>query len=98
MGGVMSMRLRKEEVKFIEKLAKEKKVDKSTAARELIDYGKTLWIFKEYQASRLSLENAAKELDISISEFIDLLAKFGIRSPIEYEDYLKGLEALEEVW
>lgn len=94
----MSMRVNKEVAKFIETLAKKKKIDKSTAARELIDYGKTLWIFKEYQEGRLSLENAAKELELSISEFIDLLAKFGIRSPVEYEDYLKGLEALEEVW
>lgn len=98
MSEVMSVRLEKEEAKFIEKLAKEKKIDKSTAARELIDYGRTLWIFREYQEGRLSLEKAAKELNLSISGFMDLLSKFGIRSPVEYEDYLKGLEELEKVW
>ncbi len=97
MSEVMSVRLEKEEAKFIEKLAREKKVDKSTAARELIDYGRTLWVFREYQDSRLSIEKAAKELGLSISEFIDVLSKFGVRAPIEFEDYLKGLEELEKV-
>lgn len=97
MSEVMSVRLEKEEAKFIEKLAREKKVDKSTAARELIDYGRTLWVFREYQDGRLSIEKAAKELGLSISEFIDVLSKFGVRAPIEFEDYLKGLEELEKV-
>lgn len=97
MSEVMSVRLEKEEAKFIEKLAREKKVDKSTAARELIDYGRTLWVFREYQDGRLSIEKAAKELGLSISEFIDVLSKFEVRAPIEFEDYLKGLEELEKV-
>ena len=96
MDKVMSVRLTENAVRFIEKVAKKKKLDKSTVARELIDQGKTLWVLSQYKEGSLSLENAALELDISISELLDLLAKYGIRSPIEYEDYLKGLEVLEK--
>lgn len=31
---------------------------------------------------------------MSISETIDLLAEFGIKAPIEYDDYLKGFAVL----
>lgn len=40
---------------------------------------------------------AKEELDLSISETIDLLSEFGIKAPIDYEDYLKGYEALKEM-
>ena len=30
-------------------------------------------------------------MDIALSEAIDLLAELGVRSPVEYDDYLKGL-------
>lgn len=43
---------------------------------------------------KLSLSSLSKQLDISVSERIDLLAEFGIEAPIEYEDYLKGFEVL----
>ncbi len=97
MDKVMSVRLTDDEIRFIEKIAKKNKLEKSTVARELIDQGKILWVFKEYQKGRLSIENAALELNITISELLDLLAEYGIRSPLQFEDYLQGLETLEKV-
>ncbi len=97
MDKVMSVRLSDNEVRFIEKVAKKKNLDKSTVARELIDHGKVLWVFNEYQGGRISLENMALELDMSISELLDLLAKYGIRSPVQFEDYLRGLEVMEKI-
>ncbi len=34
----------------------------------------------------------------SIGEVLDLLAEFGIESPVDYEDYLKGFETLKKVF
>ena len=96
MDRVMSIRLPNEITRFIEKVAMKKRLDKSTVARELIDQGKTLWVFNEYREGMLSLENAAAELSITISEFLDLLARYGISAPLEFEDYLAGLENLEK--
>ncbi len=45
----------------------------------------------------MSLEKISKELNLSISETIDLLAEFGIKAPISFEDYLKGYK-LEKIF
>ena len=44
-----------------------------------------------YGAGRVSLGTFAHKLDVSLSEAIDLLTELGVRSPVEYDDYLKGL-------
>jgi len=51
-----------------------------------------------YREGKYSLGKVAKELDLSVSETIDLLADFGITAPLEYEDYLKGYETLKRVF
>jgi hypothetical protein len=53
-------------------------------------------MLRNYMEGTLSLEGLAKKLDVSISEAIDLLAKFGIEAPIELEDYLKGFEVFRD--
>ena len=88
----VSIRLKEKEIRFIEEVSKKKGIDKSTVARELIEYGRTHLVLKLYKEGRISLEKTAKELELSISETIDLLAEFGIKSPITYEDYLKGYD------
>ena len=93
--GVISLRLRDSELKRIEDLSRKEQKDRSTVARELIQYGWELLMLKQYRDGKLSLSSLSKQLDISVSETIDLLAEFGIEAPIEYEDYLKGFEVLE---
>ena len=43
-----------------------------------------------YREGKLSLSTLATRLELSVSETIGLLAEFGIESPIDYDDYLKG--------
>lgn len=93
--GVISLRLRDSELKRIEDLSRLEQKDRSTVARELIQYGWELLMLKQYRDGKLSLSSLSKQLDISVSETIDLLAEFGIEAPIVYEDYLKGFEVLE---
>lgn len=49
-------------------------------------------VLLEYKKGRLSLETTAKELHLPLTDLLDLLADFGIKSPINYEDYLEGLK------
>jgi hypothetical protein len=51
-------------------------------------------LLKQYRDGKLSLESLAKSLELSVGEAIDLLAGLGIESPVEFEDYLKGFDAL----
>lgn len=94
---VMSLRLRKEEIEKISKLSAQKKEGKSEVVRELLQEG---WIFhwlKLYRAGKVSLGKMAEELNLSVSEVLDLLAEFGIESPIRYDDYLLGLQNLRRL-
>jgi len=95
---VISLRLDPEQMKRVEELAKEERKEKSALTRELIDYGLRLKMFKLYRQGKISLGYLAEKLSLSVGEVLDLLAEFGIESPIEYEDYLKGFETLKKVF
>ena len=92
---VISLRLKEREMKRINELSKMVHKDKSTVARELIEYGWEFFMIKLYREGKLSLSTLATRLELSVSETLDLLAEFGIESPIGYDDYLKGLEVFK---
>jgi len=46
----------------------------------------------------LALGTVAKSLNCSLSEALDLLAEFGVRAPIDYDDYLAGYRSLKKVF
>ena len=93
---VISLRLKDREMKRINELSKTGHKDKSTVARELIDYGWEFLMIKLYREGKLSLSALSAKLELSVSEVIDLLAEFGVESPINYDDYLKGFEAFKK--
>ena len=82
-------------MKRINELSKMVHKDKSTVARELIEYGWEFLMIKLYREGKLSLSTLATRLELSLSETLDLLAEFGIESPIDYDDYLKGFEVFK---
>ncbi len=93
---VISLRLKDRDMKRMEELSRLEHKDKSTIARELLEYGWDFLMLRYYKEGKLSLEGLAKRLDISISEAIDLLAELGIESPIGFDDYLKGFEVFKD--
>ena len=97
MKDVMSVRLDAEGLRRLKDLAKREKKEMSAVARELMDYGWTFLMLREYREGKRSLESFARALDVSLSEAIDLLADLGVRSPLEYDDYLKGYAAAREL-
>ena len=94
---VLSIRLGEEELRQIRGLAKEGHADQSQAARELIREGWRFHLLRMYREGRLSLSSLSKELKMPLSLTIDFLAKLGIQSPLEYEDYLQGLDLLKGI-
>ena len=91
MKNVMSVRVSSEGRRRLRELARREKKEVSTVARELMDYGLVFLMLRDYRAGRVSLGTFAQKPDIPLSEAIDLLAELGVRSPVEYDDYLKGL-------
>ena len=90
--GVISLRLENSELKRIDDLSSQEHKGRSTVARELIRQGLQFRMLKQYREGKLSLGSLAKSFDISVGEEIDMLAEFGIESPVSYEDYLKGFD------
>ena len=90
MSKVISLRLKQKELERLNELSELEHKDKSAVARELMEYGWEFLMLKLYREGNLSLGSLATKLELSISETIDLLSKFGIESPIDYDDYLGG--------
>ena len=74
---VISLRLKDRESERIEELSSLGHKDKSTVARQLIDYGWEFLMLKYYKDGKLSIEVLSRKLDLSLSETMDLLAEQG---------------------
>ena len=94
---VMSLRLSRKEIDRIKEIATKENKKKGEAARSLLYYGWFFFNLKRYKEGRISLESLAKELDLSVSETMDLLVEYGVPSSISYDDYLEGLETLRQL-
>ena len=92
---VISLRLKDRDLERIDELSRLEHKDRPTTARELLEYGWGVLMFRYYKEGKLSVEGLAKKLNISISETIDRLAELGIEAPIEFEDYLKGFNVFK---
>lgn len=92
---VISLRLKDREIKRINELSKMGHKDKSAVARELIEHGWEFLMIKLYREGKMSLSTLTSKLELSVSETIDLLSEFGVESPIDYDDYLKGFEVFK---
>ena len=95
--GVISLRLKDRDLERLDELSKALHKDKSTMARELLEYGWDFLMLEYYKEGKLSLSGLAKKLDVSISEALDLLKERGIDAPIGFDDYLKGFEVFDRV-
>ena len=93
---VISLRLKDREFKRLAELSRLSRKDKSTVARELLDQGWEFMMIKLYREGKLSLSSLAEKLEVSLSEAIDVLAEFGVESPLEFSDYLEGLRTLSK--
>ena len=94
---VLSLRLSRKELDRIKEIATKENKKKGEAARSLLYYGWFFFNLKRYKEGRISLETLAKELDLSVSETMDLLVEYGVPSSISYDDYLEGLETLRQL-
>ena len=66
--------------------------------RELVDLGRLMLAIESYKDGKASIGKAAKLAGVSISEMITILADFGIKSNLNSEDYLDGLENIRKHW
>jgi len=94
----MSVRIDEDNFEFLNRLSKEQKGDVSKAVRELVYKGRVMLAVERYKQNELSLGKAAELAGLSVGQMITTLAEFGVKSNLEKEDYLLGLENLRKVW
>ncbi len=94
----MSIRIDEDSFEFLNRLSKEGKGDVSKAVRELVYKGRVMLAVERYKKEEVSLGKAAELAGLSLGQMITTLAEFGVRSNLEKEDYLLGLENLRKVW
>ena len=98
MGKTMSVRMDEANYDFIRRLARDEKADLSEAVRVLVDRGRVMLAVERYRQGRVSLGRAAEMAGVRVGDMIEILASYGIKSNLEEEDYLQGLENLRKVW
>jgi predicted HTH domain antitoxin len=94
----MSIRMDQDNFEFLNKLSKEETGDVSKAVRELVHKGRLMLAVERYKKSQVSLGRAAELAGLNLSDMINMLAEYGVKSNLEKEDYLKGLENLRKRW
>ncbi len=95
---VISIRLDKEDLDFVERAAQEERTEKAKVLRQLIGKGRLYLAIEQYQKGKISLGKAAERANKSLSEMMDLLAELGIKNPMTKQQYLQGIKNLDSVW
>jgi len=77
------------QIKALERIAAEEKVDRSAALRKVLDIGLQEYArrraVENYRRGRVSIGRAAEEADMSIAEFYKVLADEGVTIRVDAE-------------
>ncbi|MBI5677646.1 MAG: UPF0175 family protein [Planctomycetes bacterium] len=87
-----SIRIPKDMMAAIEIVEKEEKIEESTAMRKLIRIGFETYIGNLYKQGKVTLRQAAKLLNLSQIETMNLFFDAGIKGNLDASDVLTSLE------
>src|SRR3989344_4849080 len=91
----MSTRMEKENINYVDKIAKMSNLDRSTAIRMIFQKGiqedKKEKAVDLYLKGKFSIETAARFCNLYIGEFLELLKDKGVELNVTLEDYAEGL-------
>ncbi len=91
---VKSIRIPEEMGRAVDYVARSEKIEKTSSLRKLTRMGFELYVAKSYERGKISLREAAKLLNLNLSETIDLLMETGIKGNIRAKDILDSLKTL----
>ena len=91
---VRSMRIPEDIDQAIEYVSKVEKIEKAQSLRKLARVGFESYIGKEYRDGKITLREASKLLNLTLSETIDLLGEIAVSGNIHTKDVLASLNSL----
>ena len=91
---VRSLRVPDDIDKAIEYVSRMEKTEKTQSLRKLARLGFEYYVAAKYHDGKLSLRAAARSLQLSLSEAIDLFGQMGVKGNIGARDVLQSLESV----
>lgn len=91
---VKSIRIPPDIEHAIDFLSKAEKIDSTQSFRKLARIGFEHYIAKLYENRKLSIRDVSAELDVTISEALDMLSAMGITGNIRAADVLLSIDTL----
>ena len=79
----------------IDYVSQTEKIEKAQSLRKLARLGFEYYVAKEYREGRSTISEAAKLLDLPLSNVIDLLNEMGVPGNIRARDVLSSLKSIE---
>ena len=97
MADILSVRMDDQLNDIVNNYLKEQKLEKSEAIRQLILKGIYMNAIQLYLEHKISIQKAAITCGMTLSEFMDFLARIGIGSQLDLEDILMGYDFLKKI-
>ena len=91
---VKSIRIPEEIDRAVDYVARSEKIEKTSSIRKLTRMGFELYVAKSYERGKISLREASKLLNLTLSETIDLLMETGVKGNIRVKDVMDSLKTL----
>ena len=91
---VKSIRIPPDIEHAIDFLAKAEKIDSTQSFRKLARIGFENYIAKLYEHGKLSIREVSAELDLTISEALDMLSAMGVTGNIRAANVLQSIESI----
>ena len=91
---VKSIRIPEEIDRAVDYVARSEKIEKTSSIRKLTRMGFELYVAKLYERGKISLREASKLLNLSLSETIDLLMETGVKGNIRVKDVMDSLKTV----
>lgn len=89
-----TLRLPDELVSSIRAVGEAEQIEEATAMRKLLRMGIELHTARLYRDGRITVRQAAKRLNLPLSEAIEFLEQVGVKGIISAEDTLASLKSL----
>ncbi len=98
---IISTRLPKQQIKDIDKFAKEEDLDRSTFIKRLVgkslDEYKIAYAFKLYQEGKISFGRAAQLANRTYWDMLDLMKKYNVNLTYNVEDLKKDFKVISSL-
>ena len=92
----IGIRLDEQEAAFLKKLSRETQQGLSATVRKLVSRGRIILAIDKYRNGKTSLGKSAGIAGLSVGEMMATLEEYRVKSNLETENYLEGLENLRK--